>query len=274
LQHEFVRNAILAGTPAAFVVGLAGYFVVLRDQVFAADALSHVAFTAGMAALAYGLDVRVGVYAGTVLVGAFLGLLGGRAARASDAAVGVVFAWVLGLGAYFLSLFLDRHAAENSAAAVRVLFGSVFGIGAGQVRATAAISALVLVVVIALARPLLLTTLEPDVAAASGIPVRAVEVVFAAAVGLAVAQAVQLVGALLLLALVATPAAAAQQCTARPWRAVWLSAAIAVIGLWAGVAISYSAARIPPSFTIVSLLFLFYVSTVLVGRRRQWRGDG
>jgi zinc/manganese transport system permease protein len=269
LQQEFVRNAILAGTPAALVVGLAGYFVVLRDQVFAADALSHVGFTGGMAALAYGLDVRVGVYAGTIVVGALLGLLGGRAARASDAAVGVVFAWVLGLGAYFLSLFLDRQAAGNSAAAVRVLFGSVFGIGSSQVRVTAAVSALVLVVLIALARPLLLSTLEPDVAAASGVPVLAVEVVFAATVGLAVAQAVQLVGALLLLALVATPAAVAQQWTARPWRGVGLSAAIAVLGLWAGIAISYAASRLPPSFAVVTLLFLFYAATVLVRRRRQ-----
>jgi zinc/manganese transport system permease protein len=269
LQQEFVRNAILAGTPAALVVGLAGYFVVLRDQVFAADALSHVGFTGGVAALAYGLDVRVGVYAGTIVVGALLGLLGGRAARASDAAVGVVFAWVLGLGAYFLSLFLDRQAAGNSAAAVRVLFGSVFGIGSSQVRVTAAVSALVLVVLIALARPLLLSTLEPDVAAASGVPVLAVEVVFAATVGLAVAQAVQLVGALLLLALVATPAAVAQQWTARPWRGVGLSAAIAVLGLWAGIAISYAASRLPPSFAVVTLLFLFYAATVLVRRRRQ-----
>jgi zinc/manganese transport system permease protein len=93
--------------------------------------------------------------------------------------------------------------------------------------------------------------------------------VFAATVGLAVAQAVQLVGALLLLALVATPAAVAQQWTARPWRGVGLSAAIAVLGLWAGIAISYAASRLPPSFAVVTLLFLFYAATVLVRRRRQ-----
>jgi zinc/manganese transport system permease protein len=268
LRHEFVRNAVLAATPAAFVVGLAGYFVVLRDQVFAGDALSHVAFTAGMAALAYGLDVRVGVYAGTVVVGALLGFLGGRAAHAGEAAVGVVFAWVLGLGAYFLSLFLGRHATTNGGAAVRVLFGSVFGISAGQVQLTAAVSAVTLVAIVVLARPLLHATLQPEVAAARGIRVRLVEVAFSAVLGLVVAQGVQLVGALLLLGLVATPAAAAQQWTARPWRALALSGGLAVAAVWAGITVSYLRSDLPPSFVVVSLLFGVYLTTLIARRRR------
>lgn len=266
LGQAFVRNALLAGTPAALVVGLAGYFVVLRDEVFAGDALSHVAFTAGMAALAVGLDLRIGVYAGTLVVGALLGLLGGKAAHADEAAIGVVFAWVLGLGAYFLSLFLGHHATGNSSAAVRVLFGSVFGISAGQVRLTAIISAAVLGAILIVARPLLLATLQPEVAASRGVPVRALAVGFSAVLGLAVAQAVQLVGALLLLALVATPAAAAQRCTARPWRAFALSGGLAVGALWAGVGLSYLWSGLPPSFVVVSLLFVFYVGAVVAGR--------
>ncbi|MFN2606582.1 MAG: metal ABC transporter permease [Acidimicrobiales bacterium] len=274
LSHEFVRNAVLAGTPAALAVGLAGWFVVLRDQVFAGDALSHVAFTAGMAALAYGLDLRVGVYAGTLVVGALLGLVGGRAAHAGEAAVGVVFAWVLGLGAYFLSVFLDRQATGQSSAAVRVLFGSVFGIGAGQVRLTALVSAAVVVAVLAVGRPLLLSTLQPDAAAARGIPVRLVEVGFSAALGLAVAQAVQVVGALLVLALVATPAATAGRCTARPWRALALSGGMAVGAVWVGIGLSYLRADLPPSFVIVSLLFVAYLASITAGAVRSRRRRG
>ena len=270
LQHEFLRNAVLAATPAALAVGFAGYFVVLRDQVFAADALSHVAFTAGMAALAVGVDVRVGVYGGALVLGALLGLLVGRAAHAGDAAIGVVFAWVLGLGAFFLSVFVSRQAATNSSGAVRVLFGSIFAVSPAQVRLTAVVSALVLAVVVVLGRPLLLATLQPEVASARGIPVRVIEVAFAAALGLAVAQAVQLVGALLLLGLVATPAAAAQQCTAPPWRAFSLSGVLAVGSLWCGITVSYLSGNLPPSFVVVTLLFAFYVA-VVAGRRSRAR---
>lgn len=272
LQHEFLRNALLAATPAALAVGLAGYFVLLRDQVFAADALSHVTFTAGMAALAIGVDVRVGVYGGALVVGALLGLLAGRAAHAGEAAIGVVFAWVLGLGAFFLSVFVSHQAATNSSGAVRVLFGSIFGVSSGQVRLTAIVAVVVVAVVLALGRPLLLTTLQPGVASARGVPVRMLEVAFAAALGLAVAQAVQLVGALLLLGLVATPAAAAQQCTARPWPAFWLSGALAVGSVWCGITISYLWGKLPPSFVVVTLLFAFYVAAVGARRRRARPG--
>src|SRR5437762_14367382 len=105
--HDFIRNALLAGTPIALASGAIGYFVVLRVQVFAGDALSHVAFTGALAAAAAGLDVRVGLFAATILVAAAIGALGGRA-RADDVVIGSVFAWVLGLGALFLSIFTAR----------------------------------------------------------------------------------------------------------------------------------------------------------------------
>jgi zinc/manganese transport system permease protein len=215
LAHEFVRHAAVAGGLTAVSAGLVGWFVVLRNQVFAADALSHVAFTGGLAALAYGFGAGLGVYAGTIGLAVALGLLGGRLARAGDTVVGIVFAWVLGLGAYFLSVFVGRSTGDG-AAAVRVLFGSLFGIGTGQVRLTAWVTVVTVGGLLVMARPLLFASVDPEVARAQGVPVAAMEVAFLALLGLAVAQAVQVVGALLLLALVATPAATAQRLTTRP----------------------------------------------------------
>jgi len=265
-----VRNAAIAGGLTAVSAGLVGWFVVLRNQVFAADALSHVALTGGLGALAYGLGAGVGVYAGTMGLGVVLGLLGGRLARAGDTVIGIVFAWVLGVGAYFLSVFARGASSGDGAAAVRVLFGSLFGIGAGQVRLTAWVTVITVAGLMLVARPLLFATVDPEVARAQGVPVKAVEVVFLALLGLAVAQAVQVVGTLLLLALVATPAAAAQRLTTRPWRAMWASAAIALFTVWAGIAISYLRADLPPSFVIVTLVVAVYVVTL--GLCRPSRG--
>jgi len=266
LAHEFVRNAIIGGGLTAVSAGLVGWFVVLRNQVFAADALSHVAFTGGLGALAYGLGAGFGVYAGTIGLAVVLGLLGGRLARAGDTVTGIVFAWVLGVGAYFLSVFVSGRSTGDGAAAVRVLFGSLFGIGASQVRVTAWVTLLTVGGLMLVARPLLFATVDPEVARAQGVPVRAIEVVFLALLGLAVAQAVQVVGTLLLLALVATPAAAAQRLTSRPWRAMWLSAGIALASVWAGIVISYLRADLPPSFVIVSLVVGVYLATLGIGR--------
>src|SRR3954462_6235213 len=104
LSHDFMRNAFLAGCAIAAASGLVGYFVVLRNQVFTGDALSHVAFTSALAALAFGIDLRLGLFAGTIAVALLLGLLGPMA-RADDVVIGSVFAWILGLGVLFLSIF-------------------------------------------------------------------------------------------------------------------------------------------------------------------------
>ena len=113
LDHEFMRLALLAGTPIALACGLLGYFVVLRSQVFAGDALSHVAFTGALAAAAAGVDVRLGLFIATVTVAAAIGALGGRA-HADDVVVGTVFAWVLGLGALFLSIVTASRSVSRS----------------------------------------------------------------------------------------------------------------------------------------------------------------
>ena len=119
--HEFMRNAYLAGTFVAVACGLVGYFVVLRSQVFAGDALSHVAFTGALAAAAAGIDIRLGLFDATIAVAMGMGLLGDRA-RPDDVVIGSVFAWVLGLGALFLSIFVSG---SSGLAAVTVTFSAM-----------------------------------------------------------------------------------------------------------------------------------------------------
>src|SRR6266480_4647214 len=119
--QEFMRNALVAGSFVGIACGLVGYFVVLRAQVFAGDALSHVAFTGALAAAAFGFNVRAGLFVATVAVAIAMAALG-RRARADDVVIGSVFAWVLGIGVLFLSIYTTDASAGNSTAAVRVLF--------------------------------------------------------------------------------------------------------------------------------------------------------
>ena len=129
--QEFVRNAWIAGTAIALASGLIGYFVVLRAQVFAGDALSHVAFTGALAAAAAGIDIRIGLFAGTILIALLLGSLGERS-RADDVTIGVTFAAILGLGVYFLALFGSGSGGGNGLLGARTLFGSIFGLSASD----------------------------------------------------------------------------------------------------------------------------------------------
>jgi zinc/manganese transport system permease protein len=269
LGHPFIQHALVAGTAIALLSGLVGYFVVLRGQVFAGDALSHVAYAGALAALAAGVDLRFGLFAATVVVGLALGLLGGRGAT-DDVVIGTTFAWVLGLGVFFLAYYTTHASTGNGAANVNVLFGSIFGISAGEAATAAWIGAGLIVVLVVMARPLLFASLDPAVAAARGVPVRALGALFLAVVGATAAEATQAVGALLLFGLLASPAAAAQRLTDRPWTGLALSGGLAVAAMWGGLALAYAAPRLPASFTIMSLAAAEYAVAALasVGLRR------
>jgi zinc/manganese transport system permease protein len=272
LQHPFLRHAFLAGTAIALATGLVGYFVVLRQQVFTGDALSHVAFTGALGALAAGIDPRVGLYGACIIVALVMAALGSRG-NADDTVIGIVFAWVLGLGALFLTIYTtSRSATSGGTTGVNVLFGSIFGLSRAQAQTSAAIAVVVAVAVIFLARPLVFASIDPAVAAARGVPVRLLDFAFLALVGITAAEATRAVGALLLLGLLAAPAGAAQRLTSRPVVAMWLSAAISVLSVWTGLAIAYAAPRIPPSFAILAVATGCYltaiVATAVRGRAR------
>jgi len=225
--HEFMRNALIAGSFVGLACGLVGYFVVLRAQVFAGDALSHVAFTGALGAAALGLNILAGLFAATILGGIVMGLLGDRA-RADDVTIGSFFAWTLGIGVLFLTIFTTNNSAGNGTAGVRVLFGSIFGLSTTDVRTSVLLAILASASLLLIARPLLFASLDSEVAAARGVPVRALGLGFLALLGLVAAQATQAVGALLLLGLLAAPAGAAHRLTTRPYRGLVLSAIFSV----------------------------------------------
>jgi len=252
LAHEFMRNAFLAGTFVALACGLIGYFVVLRGQVFAGDALSHVAFTGALAAAAAGIDIRLGLFAATVVVAVGIGGLGERA-RPDDVVIGSVFAWVLGLGVLFLSLFVNGSSGSDGTAAVRVLFGSILGLSAADARLAALIAVLASLALLAIARPLLFSSLDPEVARGLGLPVRALGIAFFALLAVVAAEATQAVGALLLLGLLAAPGGAARLLTDNPWRGLALSAAIAVGSTWLGLFLSYEIDSLPAGTAVIGI---------------------
>ncbi len=271
LAHPFMQHAFLAGTAVALAAGLVGYFLVLRAQVFTADALSHVAFTGALAALAAGVDARIGLFAVTILVALGMGTLGHRA-RPDDVVIGGVFAWILGLGVFFLTLYTTtRSGTGNGSASVTVLFGSIFGLSTGRAILTAVIGLAICAVMLAIARPLLFASIDENVAAARGVPVRLLGYGFLALVGTTAAESTQVVGALLILGLLAAPAGAAMRLTARPLPALALSAAIAVASMWIGLTASYLIPKMPPSFAILAVATLTYLGAITATQPRRHR---
>jgi zinc/manganese transport system permease protein len=269
LSAEFMRNALLAGTFVALACGVSGWFVVLRGQVFAGDALSHVAFPGALAAAAAGLDQRVGLFAATVAVGAAIGVLGrgalsardGRATGASaaeDTAIGTVFTLILGLGVFFLTLLATSGEGRSGIQGARTLFGSIFGLSAGEARTAAAVGLAAVLATAAIARPLLFASVLPDVAVARGVRTRVLSIAFAVLLGVVAAEATQAVGALLLLGLLAAPAAVAHRVTGAPFAGVALAGALAVAAMWAGLGLAYALPWLPPSTAVVAIAVTVY----------------
>ena len=161
LAHEFIRNALLAGTPLALACGLVGWFTVLRGQVFAGDALSHVAFVGAIAAAVVGVDERVGLFALTLaLAGVMAGL--GRRAQADDVTIGVVFSWVLGIGVLLIAVLSTSSSGGSGLIVANTLFGSIFGLSAGQSVVAASVGFGVVVLAVGIAKPLLFASLDPE----------------------------------------------------------------------------------------------------------------
>jgi zinc/manganese transport system permease protein len=199
----------------------------------------------------------------------------GRRATADDTVIGSVFAWILGLGALFLSIFTTSHSGTGnigSNAGVNVLFGSILGLSSDQALVDGALALAIVVVFIAIGRPLIFASLDEAVAAARGAPVRLLGYAFFILLGITAGIATQAVGALLLLGLLATPAGASQRLSSRPFTALWLSAGIAVFSMWAGLSLAYLAPKMPPSFGILAVATgIYLLAFVVTAGRWRWR---
>ena len=264
LALDFMRSAFVAGGCIALAAGLVGYFVVLRNQVFTADALGHTAFTGSLGGLLAGLNLLVGVFGSCIAVALAIGTLGGRG-RGGDVAIGTIFAWVLGVGVLFLSLYTTARSGTNGSVGISVLFGSILGLQPAQVAVGSVTGIATVIATVLVARPLLFLSVDPDVAVARGVNSRVLTAVFLVLLAVTVAESVQAVGALLIFALMVTPAAISQNVTARPWLGMAMSALIAVGVVWGGLVLSFYIS-LPASFFITTLAFGIYLVS-LVGRR-------
>lgn len=268
LATPFMRNAFIAGTLVAIGAGLIGYFVLLRDLPFATHAVAHIGFPGATFAALVGWPTTLGLLIGC-LGGAGAISSMGRRLRDREVVTGSVLALASGLGLLFASLGSSQTGMITS-----ILFGNVLAISASQVLTCGLIVVAVLATLAVCGRPLLFASVDPDVAAARGLPVRTLSTVFLIGMSLVVAAAVTVVGVLLIFALIVTPAAAAAKLTARPLRAVAIGTAVAIGSVWIGLLVS-AFEPWPPSFTITTIACLFWLIVVEAARlssRRRSRG--
>ncbi|MET4003364.1 MULTISPECIES: metal ABC transporter permease [Arthrobacter] len=260
------RDTLLAGAILGVVGGLIGTFVMMRDLAFAVHGIAELSFAGAAFALLIGADVIFGSLVGSILAALLLGVMGVRA-RERNSVIGVIMPFGLGLGILFLSLYEGRSANKFG-----LLTGQIVSVDSTQLSVLAG-TALVVVVGLALIwRPLTFASIDPDIATARGVPVRTLSLAFMFLLGIAVALSIQVVGALLVLALLITPAAAALQVTVAPRRVVVLSVAFAMISTVGGIMLALGGS-IPISPYVTTLSFVIYLlcrATGAVRRRRGW----
>jgi zinc/manganese transport system permease protein len=256
LHFHFMQNAYLAGTLVAITAGLMGFFMVLRSQSFAGHSLANVGFAGATGAVLLGIPPVVGLFLAGVLAAVGIQTLNvaSRERRQSDIAVGAVLTASLALG----FLFIHLATAEYAANVYNVLFGNVLGISDTDVGVIAVSTLVLLGVLLFIARPFFFASLDPDVAAASGVPVRLLAFGYLLLLALEVAVAVQVVGVLLIFALLVTPAAIAQYVTTRPAMAAAIGVALALLFTWMGLAVGYFTPY-PVGFFITTFAFGTYV---------------
>ncbi|MER7450198.1 metal ABC transporter permease [Nocardia beijingensis] len=262
LSYGFVQQALLAAALLGLLSGVIGPLIISRQMSFAVHGTSELSLTGAAAALLAGVGVGLGAIAGSVVAAVLFGLLGARA-RERDSVIAVVLSFGLGLSVLFLWLGPDRAGSKFS-----LLTGQVVSVGNNGLGLLAVCTAGVIAVLAFVYRPLLFASSDPEVAVARGVPVRALSIVFAVLLGITAAFGVQIVGALLVLALLITPAAAAAQLTADPIRATVLAVVFAELAAVGGILLSL-APGVPVSTFVTTISFLIYLACRVLGSRNR-----
>jgi zinc/manganese transport system permease protein len=271
-----VHTALIVGTAVAVISGPLGVFTVIRGQAFAGEALGDIGTTGGSGAYLVGVGPIWGFLVINVVAAALMELVGIQRQRGRDLATGIVLGAGLGLAALFL--YLDTTVHNTTGAAVTILFGSVFSIDPSTVPVVVVLGVIVLMLIVVAARPLLLASASPDLAAARGVPVRLVGFGYLLALALSVALCALTIGSILSTALLVGPAAAALRLSRRPGAAVVTASLLGVGAIWLGVLLAYDSYDWPPhhqgwpvSFFVVTIVFAAYLlSGVVGGRSRRW----
>ena len=253
MGYQFVQNMLLAGVLVAVVAGLVSRFVVARGMSFAVHALAEVGFTGSVGFLLLGLSPVFGLLTGSMVTALVIGGLGLRV-RERDSVVGLVMAFGLGLGVLFLSLYA-RYATE----AIALLFGAISSVSSRDLLLLVVVGVITIVGLGIMYRPLTFATVDPVVAEARGVPVRLISILFLLLLAAAVAEAVQVVGVLLILTLLITPGATAERLTAHPGQATLFSVLIALLATVGGILLSLVTGA-QASFFVTTIAFLCYVA--------------
>jgi len=252
LGYGFAQNALVAGILVAVVDGLVRRFVVARNMSFAVHALAEVGFTGSTGFILIGLSPVLGLLTGSLLTAFFIGALGVRI-RERDAVVGVVMAFGLGLGVLFTALY------ARYATAIAILFGAITEVSLGDLMLLAGVAVVTIVGLGVMYRPLTFATVDPVVAEARGVPVRLISILFLLMLAAAVAEAVQVVGVLLILTLLITPGATAERLTANPGLATVTSVGVALLATVGGILLALVSSW-PVSFYVATIAFVCYLA--------------
>jgi zinc/manganese transport system permease protein len=268
LQYPFIQNALLAGSIVAVIAAIMGYFLIIRGLTFAGHALPNIGFAGAAGAVLLGLDPVIGLFAFTIGAGIGIGLLG-REVNERDTSIGVIMTFALGLGLLFLSLY-----AGYAERVYGILFGQIIGISVQDVLITAIASAVTLLLILLLFRPLLFSSFDPEVAQARGIPVRLLSVIFLILLAITISLSVQVIGALLVFTLLVGPAATAARLARSPYRALALAIVLGVAYTFLGIYLAAENGVWPVSFFIATLSFGVYLpirllSPLWMGRRER-----
>ncbi len=269
-QHELVQNAFLAGTMVAIMTAVMGYFVVLRAQAFAGEALADIGFAGATGAAVLGVSSLIGMFVLTVLAALGMGALGERI-RGRDVEIGMVLSFALGLGVLFLTIYAQYG--TNATEGVGILFGSILSVTRSDVLITLICGVAALMLLALIFRPLLFASVDPEVAETRGVPVRFLSIMFLVLLGITTAETVLVVGVLLVLALLIAPAASAVQLTHRPLTSILLSVALGLLITWGGLILAFVGTwgHFPVSFYISAASALCYFISVGVSRMRSPR---
>ncbi|WP_159618566.1 metal ABC transporter permease [Arthrobacter zhaoguopingii] len=257
-----VRNSIWAGAVLGLLGGLIGTFVMMRDLAFAVHGIAELSFAGAAFALLVGANVVLGSLVGSVLAALVLGVMGIRA-RDRNSIIGVVMPFGLGLGILFLALYEGRAANKFG-----LLTGQIVSVDNVQLNLLAGCAVVVMAALALIWRPLTFASADPDLAEARGVPVRALSILFMVLLGVSVALSIQVVGALLVLALLITPAAAALKVTSTPLLVVLLSIAFACVSVVGGILLALGG-RIPISPYVTTISFAIYLGCRILGSRRS-----
>ena len=263
-QQEFIQNAFLAGTIVALVTASIGYFVVLRSQAFASESISEIGFAGSTGGPLFGISSLLGMFLLTILSALGMGVLGERV-RGRDVETGMVLAFALGLGVLFTSLYASG---KNAVATVSALFGSILSVSRGDVLTTLVSGLVVLLLLVFLFRPLLFASIDPEVAQTRGVPIRLLSILFLVLLAMTIAMAIQVVGALLVFALLIAPAASAARLTHRPLTSIVLSVVFGVAITWVGLILTIvgTGRYLPASFYMATLATFTYFAAVVASR--------